>query len=460
MHLIIRDAPDEAARAMIDNGVISLPSRDVLQTWQPSSSIISALLVATLTTLLSFHVAAAVTDVILGCKPRGHARVSAMEAHLLRHKASPLTLLRALLPSSFHPGHNPSQDRSPNDDRARFLSSRTVIKLLLLLVVSPMANIAAITLTLETDTILTFRDVNFVGAALGAALMPQKVEPVSESCQRAPIDLPEEETAVVQFVICQTRHETQMVAVGESKDQAFVDVTAFTDGSVGIGIVSPLGEVRVKKMAHLVTGLGKDFRTLRVGHMVGKEAAYELARFGGGLLAQWCGGEEDVKEEELQEAQVGIRRGVRCVGRGEVAEIAEIASNISARVGIVESDGLRVAETIGISEQGEVTFFEGGSLNFVKRRDRKAGVLVLVILFLVALAVRCTVLAVTNNDVAQGIGLMVRDELGLRGDSSMLACSDVWAVYRRGFNQPHREDDEELDRKGGRQVYFGETAWK
>lgn len=112
---------------MIQDGFLTHPSANpAFWHWEPSNPLLQAVLVAVLTTILSYQFTALIFDICLSLKPRGNAPLRDIHVLLIAEESSPLAASAALFHSPtlsrwrFHGfrGHCPHQvnDLTPDPE--------------------------------------------------------------------------------------------------------------------------------------------------------------------------------------------------------------------------------------------------------------------------------------------------------------------------------------------------------
>lgn len=155
---------------MINDGILTYPGAGTGFKWQPESELLYAFLLAALSTIIVYQTTSIVFDLVLGLKKKGTVKVSLVGSLLLAEESSLISSFVSLFPKSrlanfkFHGSKSNPFDCSLH---SKSISSQALIAFLILLVASPLINIAGVILTVESDTIASFQDAAFGGIAVG-----------------------------------------------------------------------------------------------------------------------------------------------------------------------------------------------------------------------------------------------------------------------------------------------------
>lgn len=174
---------------MIENGQLAhgFPNSS-FWSWNLSTLALDSFALAIVTTLLSSQAVALLFDVSLGIKQQNRINVADLHILHLVREASPLAIVanlfnnRILLRGRFRTACVPEESSRKEEDSLR---KRTICKLLFLLILSPLLNIASVTLNVEKESSVTFSDAKFGGLSLGInedLSIVEKHMPFTENC--------------------------------------------------------------------------------------------------------------------------------------------------------------------------------------------------------------------------------------------------------------------------------------
>lgn len=470
---------------MFNNGSITYGATEsVFGMWRPKSEILHALLVSALTTLLSFQVTDIMFDIFFGLKPHGRSKASNMQILRLARRNSPLAIFRNVFPyaenwnalvSPQNQRHHEKQyvtdmhsDTSSSDNHppTRLHSSR-LFKLIFIVMVAPLANVMAISLTLERDSFLTFKEAEFGGLAMGLRPEPepgtgQTTENEVHNCRLVPVKTSEGEDALIKFFECFGRPVARSL---DFDNQAAVFVSKVTANTVAIEIYGGIVGVAMSKsmMMSASTPDKKNTTVYFLKSNFSRNDAKELVNYGMELLAPYCkesisrasgfqGFPDGIDESGRYRAEFQFYKDILCPGlsvkkKDEIPDDSwrEVAMKMTSRIGTKNSEKLEVAQAGKIRDEtikfddGEFTAEDAEALDklyqvtdnlvFLKRRRSYASDLALCVLVASVLVVRIVTWLVTRNDVKKGIELVVRSGLGLSCCDSLLCCTDVIVNY-------------------------------
>lgn len=194
---------------MISNGTPTYLNRGggPLLSWRPSSPIMSTLLIALLTTTIAYQGKAIFFDLILGLKRRGSLLIRDLHIFVLSSESSALAVLDALLRNDWLTRRRLRGD-VPTDTTIAREHTRipffTASKLLFLLLIGPVVNIVAISLTIETERDYSIRDAQLGALTLGVNedLSSVTLRDDSQYCSQVAIDFAQGEQPLSRFYLC------------------------------------------------------------------------------------------------------------------------------------------------------------------------------------------------------------------------------------------------------------------
>lgn len=158
---------------MIRNGTITYDAFDSsLLTWRTEDPILHTFLVAVLTTIFAYQTTAIFCDVLVGFKPTGEAVITDLGSVLLAQESSILSAAVSVLHNVTllrwrFPGFKCTcSDEGREQSGINFLVRSKFIVLFLL---TPVLSVISVVISLEGDSVVSFRDAHFGGIALGIA---------------------------------------------------------------------------------------------------------------------------------------------------------------------------------------------------------------------------------------------------------------------------------------------------
>lgn len=425
---------------MIKDGAITYPGvRSTLQTWQPVDPVIYAILVATLTTILSYQATSLLFDLALGFKPRGNARVSDVGTLLLTEEASLPAACANLWDNSFiarwkfhgFRGHCPRSDLHLENNHMRL---GVFAKFLSLLVVAPLVNLLTIVLNIENDRFVSFEEAQFGGISFGVndnltAVLKAKH---SEMCSHYEPRYARLETPLTEFLTC-----TSEIFVGQAGvDAEPVSTFKLSRGEVGEGtpgesIVAEFthGKLSSRLVHHADVYVSPRGKAYRLRPALTLEQGTRLFQVGIERQLKECGddafGSMETRilsaEADVQHQKWEISQEVRCVRYAESQSMA-VMVEMTGPMTLVNDEKFEVLE-LKDPLSGEVenpTFESGDTFPLLKRRRTIASFLTLSIAVLCVAFLRGLTKFLTNNDIYIGIELVLKDKFGLSCCDSML----------------------------------------
>lgn len=410
---------------MIENRLITYataPSR--LLSFEFSSVTLTALVIAALTTLLSYQATALLYDLFLGLKPRHIAKVRNLHVLLLSRQSSLLAVFDSVLRDDRLTRLRfrlPAKSFILRDDQK--IAPSVSFKLLFLLLVAPVFNILSIALTLETHETLTFAQAGFGGMALdfNPDLSVIDTAPFTEDCRLAKLADTSGIVAVAQFSLCQWFSAWQD-GLPEDSPYAIVDVSVIRESafSVYVGV----NECRVSTSSRATIETLDGAVVVRPGKNI--QAQKRLAVEGMALLAKECGLEDTSTAEELEPyKKEGIERHVAfrilCPGASDPLESAiRVNRVIGKNSTLVNADSFAVINASVTQLDEGNPFYDAGREKFITRRNRFVSLPLLAITTMVLVVVRVIVKALCHDDLRDGLEKLVKDRLGVGKNRSLM----------------------------------------
>lgn len=426
---------------MIESRYLTHPSATpTFWTWEPSSPVLQALLIATLTTILSYQFTALVVDLCLGLKAGGSASVRDISALLLADESSVLGVCAAVFRSTTFSRWHFHGLRTQCPKAAAVRDTRTsrfpafAPKLLLLLIVAPAANLAAIVLSLERDEPVTFAGARFGGAALGLRTEQGSVrfDVYIPGCIRFKEQLAESETPIARFLLCSDLEAT----FKELAFQPTIRVTVSENSEVKLSVLTP--SFSVHQSAKVDIRVGREVYRLKSG--LTPEDGEALVQRGQLALRATCRGE---LFEEVRDPVVQINGEVWSVSQQVLCtdDLNESATRLAIGImlgglTLVDSERLQVM-VLSDLEAGTVRYTTGDALPFFERHKTFISCALLAIVTLCMTSARLVVSVFSNNDLHMGQETILKEKMGLLCCDSMLQ-SKAEVVYEENLDV--RED--------------------
>lgn len=424
---------------MIENGTLVYGREEpVLQAWELSADIPNVLLIAFLSTLLSYQATAIFFDLFLGIKQRRLACLSDLHTLLLVRQSSPLAVATNLFRKdwltrqSFNLApYGPPIARDPDHVRVP-----VAIKLLLLLSVAPLVNICAIVLTLEDDDVLTFEDARFGGIALGINddFSVVEMKQLTAICEYLPVNLARGEKSAAEFSICEFgsgfRHP-------ELQFTSEVSLYSVSDITLRVEVIVHGLRFTAERSAYLHTN-GHAFN---IRHRVTREDALALVDRGLELLASLCQFaylEEaiDVTNStiagSLEGGSVLAAKSFLCVDPEERSDVKVGNALVDLITFINAEDVIVVPPDQAFSKSESVPdppFFNAKDFPLLTRRRRNLSLGMLAILTAAVVLLRLTTGVIFHNDVDLGLEVLMKKSLGFGCCESILYTKDAVVVY-------------------------------
>lgn len=431
---------------MIQGGNLTYPFvNSTLQTWQTSNQALNTFLIAILSTVLSYQLAAIVFDLFLGLKPPCQTTASDVAILLLCEDCSTINLLANLhiFPTlscwKFHGfrsriknrcpcyAHCTQKNRSKLSRNSSRRSTKILLKLSILLAAAPLANLLALLLTADTDRKLTFNDVGFGGLAFGlnSNFSVANAQLKIAICNEYAMALSDLETSVAEFYYCARPLATEVDTSVFGKA-----VFRLSYGMKRIGVRAPSEAVVVEfrqepyVFAFDLHAILRDENgnVWRVRTKIDDVSIVEQV-FESGVKAFMglCVGksvEELEKESLLYTKEIAgeawrFEWRVRCAYSQEI--VKTVVEKEIFKFTLVESE---VLEVVSVDAEEKVT--DAGGFMFVKRRRTFASIGVLGICVAIVAVLRIVIGIVSRNDVHLGIEMLLKDTLRLQRCDSML----------------------------------------
>lgn len=168
-----------------------------LMAWRAGDPILHSLLVAFVTTVLSYQLTAIVFDLLVGFKPAGRALVTDLTTVILAQEPSLLSAAANMFQNvTLWRWRYKSQrlDIPAMESQKAVITLPVRLKFCILFCIAPILHLLAVVVSFETDSVMAFEDVKFGGIALG--FNPNQS-----------LDFTRESTECVRYRVGHTNHE-------------------------------------------------------------------------------------------------------------------------------------------------------------------------------------------------------------------------------------------------------------
>lgn len=357
-------------------------------------------------------------------------------------------LRRDWITRSYYRGDIPHDTRILRE--AAPIQSSVAIKLLILLAIAPLVNVLTIALALENSTLLSVKDAGLTGVSLGIRpnLELTQTLPVTDFCNRAAIDTKKGDDALSEFVECTTSFEGIPVTSFQGAVRLYVFRSVMYYMHVQVGDVESISVTRAT--------IRSDNGNFVLKAHISNSSAGALADFGLSLIAPLCRSDVRQSEDFYVQHRVSQRPGfetamqfilgkrIPCNPANEtdlVAARRDLLKTLKKYVSLVPSDSLQITNeghTGGnLADEDVVVFSSGEDLPFLSRRTRNFGVLILAILAVTVIVLRLFSSLIWNNDIEEGIDLVVKKTLDLKCCDSLLREGERTVDYNKKFQNDH-----------------------
>eukprot|EP00177_Eucheuma_denticulatum_P006506 GFKZ01011843.1.p1 GENE.GFKZ01011843.1~~GFKZ01011843.1.p1 ORF type:complete len:462 (-),score=51.73 GFKZ01011843.1:509-1894(-) len=427
---------------MISGNAITYPNAQApFETWGPDQQTLLSFLVAVLSTVLAYQTTAIMFDLILGRKPRGEACITDFSLLLLAEELSPLSIAANLSGSPTLAkvrtqgvlldtlSADSSEEAIVRKPIPRCLST----KLLILVISVPLVNLIAVIITLERDREITFGSAKFDGIALGVNANLSTIETCDHDlyCRTFQTSYGKGETAVAEFFSClyvlisgagpDAVPDTLVMSSSTREDAPFSSILleyTFSDPTSGASLV-------LRSIAHIDVGV--------------RRASYRLfslltAEQGEILFARTVQRIQQTSDSnttgEVEVEQFPSRSGL--IPRWRISQKMRIVTGPSELMAmlrgallpitVVDSEQRNFIDLAGLqsSQIEEVSTVPMDSVPLLVRRRSFVSFATLCIVVAAVAAVRILVRLFTNNDIHQGIEMIMKDLLNIKACDSIL----------------------------------------
>eukprot|EP00177_Eucheuma_denticulatum_P003631 GFKZ01006583.1.p1 GENE.GFKZ01006583.1~~GFKZ01006583.1.p1 ORF type:complete len:472 (-),score=40.02 GFKZ01006583.1:75-1490(-) len=455
-----------------------------LFSYRPSSDLLYFTLLALVLSLLSYQLTAIIHDIFFGFKPHRKAYVHDLQTLLLTYSSSPLAVFRALFPHTFYrlsskndPGSLKTSESQANISSLSMRHFPRIARLFFLISVAPAVNILVLLASLESSETLSVSQAGLRGLAFS---IPEQLPSVNT----LQLQLPPSIFDCNGFYLSDCRHFESIRLRTSKTDVSLVDFKIAVDftsrnyrspsnqpplGTAYVEVGEIIGKPTVavysnSRLVELSIWAGVLFRQLPgeevlyfLPVILSNQSVHVAAERGQKLLASLCkeqantSAEAQVVPDELNVDPIA-RYAVKCSAwhGGEENTFPSVASQMLESIALQDTEKLIVNRIPIYLQIGESAQADASDFPLISRRKSSAGLLLLTVILAIVLVVRIAVGLVLRNDLANGIGLILRDVGQVPWGDSMLGEVDVIVKYGEDFKvEPclwEREDNTQKQR--------------
>lgn len=333
-------------------------------------------------------------------------------------------------------------------DKAKMKDIRVVVqcKLVVLLIVAPLANLISIILTLEGDTDVSFADAHFggVGVGINDDQSTAKLSNLFIECSQFESQYGDREEPLADFFACRfpyyipnkssdakTTTMTITQSAGETVTVLVASPNRFYESRFHVDVRVSGDVYRIKN--HLNSGQGK-----------------RLAGIGAQEIFEGCSNRTPDQEEtknailpiqtDLQNGRWAHSISVQCAQPPPENVVQTAISSVVKRLTLINTEKFEIVDVKDIEHQAakEKPFVLGDRLSLIRRRRSYMSPAVLIITVAIALICRIVVKAVTNNDIIVATEMMIKERMGMKSCDSLLQNTSIV-----GYRTLHDYEDSE-----------------
>ena len=445
-HIFHRPTTISFVPIMIVNGSLSYASKPTLfESWHPQNEFLHNVLLALITTIISFQACAIIIDLFFGCKPRGKTTTDDIQTLCLVRGSTPVSLMRNLFPKTFHntKRHLRRIDNVPINNFAceipTSIPAKVVIRLFFLMISIPLIHVILLVIVFERERNITFSDASFggVGFAPSRDFRERNTSRISPNCQEQNILLHRSDSSVVTFSMCYTLGAKSeplsptMALVRIEVRGAFIKFTLSTPNNSSY--ISKVASMSLKRFETKTDSEGDDGLYFLHHAFTKKSTRWFLESALSVVREHFCHEMSTMLPvvpvpTPDPSYEIAEQLAIPCISignddRGQLYFTTYWTNSVS----LVETKKFLVTKDNPLlqSRNAAENFVNAGSMVMLKRRGTLAPFLSLVVACVVIVVVRLIVFITTRNDVETGFGLVVREVLGLPCLDSMLVHPDV-----------------------------------
>lgn len=432
---------------MIRDDIITYgESESFMLSWAPGNPILNGVLVATFNTIISYQLTALIIDIGFSWKHRGKTKASDLLLLLLIRHSSPVQIYRALFKTTKNLETTANKSKGPPNS----LALTTIIKLAVLLLVAPIANIIAIFLALESDPYLTFSEAGFGGIALGVSENPTVVftSRLSNECRSMTLSVRSYETPLVDFVLCLSHHHAGVLP--QHRDVASLEFMALKTGEILMNITTNAGHISLMAEARILESRQKSTGRInfRLASHVDETAIEAFMNPIIKSIQIWCAGDGPFSAIRHGNSTRPMNHNVKLqtemtlecsrVGAEEDLDwFARLVDDVSGNITFVESETALVYsqdEWLGSRHVDQPTFEPADNLPLLRRTRPYAPFYPMFLVMVGVVTARSIARLFMTNDVARGIGLYVRKLFEVPCGDTLLLQRDICLVFSEQRN--------------------------
>lgn len=448
----------------VENSSITYPGNNPnFLSWSPSNPVLHALLLAAVTTILSYQVTALFFDVLLGYKKSGQVSVSDLITMRLAEDANPLAIFANMLRNRramrfrMHrlnglclEGSERSTVEPAHHQRAR---PTVVTKFIVLVIVAPLANLTTVILGLERDSDLSFRQANFGGIALGIGRVQDR-PPIRElvmthSCRLHSMKLRRGESPLTDFFTCRHYSSNNHTFEDGSKGVLRLSRNLHREGMPFESILAQASAKLVEEEDAVYADLQSGGKAYRLRPLLSSADGEVLFKAGMGHLLRRCDCSTGPLRvvEGSNSAGWSISQNITCATCEQVI-VTEAVQLMTRDITLVESDRFDVFELPNEVLLGEVAssaeFSRGFDLLLLRRRQGIVTFTEVCLAALVVVMLRIVLRMFVCNDVHIAVELLLKQRLDVP------CCDSLLQRNRRLYfgGEVVRACEERKDRKG------------
>lgn len=410
-----------------------------LNSWHLDSFLLNALLIATLTTVLSYQVTAIIFDLFLGLKPRGEAKASSLHTILLTDESSPLSVAAAIFRKDALDRARFHRDIPPTTAIAREdspISKKAVLTLIILLITAPLVNLLSVILTLEYDKRITFEAASFGGLALSITKDNTSVSksPFAGSCRRVRAQFSELGEDYAEFFDCLESKSRIQVLNNASESALTVRTTQFGVVHLIASYKDTVDTTPIQKAADMLSG----HVVYRLNQDVDVEGAKRLIAETRSKIESTC---HKVDPQELQRVEradfkvmknsnlIDVSHPIKCLNLTleEMLVMEALFDHMVtlSNTSIFQSTDVSQLPLLPTHTAAPPKWNDARNLTLMTRRRSYMSPAILCISVAVVLVARVLVEIFTNNDIYDALEDILVRSLNMKSPYYLLRNNDV-----------------------------------
>ena len=440
---------------MIENGVLTYGAiQEGISSWRFHSDVLNEVVIAVLLSIISYQTVEMMLNLSFGLKARGQARLRDIQIMLLIRRSSFYAVLREILPwprrgkkvTWTEPADDMSETDTDTGRRGFTIYACVYAKLFCLLLAIPLVNVGSVVLSLERDNDLTFAEAKFGGLALGVDFSgsDNNYSLISRTpkafCEGVTVERNTADFPIALFRLC-TRELDSTYEPTSRQNIVVVSVDSTAGNVVLVSVTIGSQKTLYEKRAMIVSDMANISSSERNGELYYVKSNFSVSdleflvhRGAERAQSMFCDHPDAPGIMIDQTARKGrASASAECPqqhsekSQSEHADaVKDVILDLLDLISLRDNDQLLVQR-----DQSDVDgdIINGDDLLLLSRRRSLVSIPVMAILALAVVVLRVIVQLVTNNDLENGIGLIVRDGLGLPCCDSMLCSRDVVAKY-------------------------------